>query len=266
MRRFFDPARWRPVLFDQRGAGRSTPHASLEANTTAHLIEDIERLRAHLGVDKWTVFGGSWGATLALAYAQTHPHRVDGLILRGVFLCTRSEIDWFFRGGARVMLPEAWEDFVAPLPKARRDDPVAAYYDILTHLDRNARRSYARAWAGWESTALSHRRTVVGPSPVNPAAADALARIECHYMINEGFFETPDQLIDNMGVLSEHPGYIVQGRLDMVTPPAAAWRLAKAWPEAHLNIVEDCGHAASEPGLVDGLVRATDDLASRLGR
>lgn len=267
LRRFFDPDRWRVALFDQRGAGRSIPHASLDFNTTWDLVADIERLREHLGIDAWAVFGGSWGSTLALAYAQAHPDRVLGLVLRGVFLFTRPEIDWFYRGGAGALLPEAWERFLAPLVAAERADPVAGYRPLLMKEDRETRRPAALAWAAWESEALTRgvgRAGLAASRRGDPAASDALARIECHYMAHDGFFEQPDQLMDGLDRIAHLPAYIVQGRLDLVTPPRAAWRLARAWPSAHLSIVEDAGHAATEPGLVDGLVRATDDLATRL--
>lgn len=267
MRRFFDLKRWRVVLFDQRGAGRSTPHAGLTANTTAHLIADIERMRERAGVDAWAVFGGSWGSTLALAYAEAHPDRVLGLVLRGVFLFTPREVDWFYRGGAAALLPDAWETFLARLPPADRADPITGYHRFLITDDFNRRAPYARAWADWEGAALARsvgRRRVAARFP-EPAAADALARIECHYMAHDGFFATPDALMDGVGRIADLPCYIVQGRLDLVTPPAAAWRLARAWTGARLSLVEHAGHAALEPGLVDGLVRATDDLAARLG-
>jgi proline iminopeptidase len=267
MRRFFDPSRWRVALFDQRGAGRSTPHASLHANTTAHLVADIERLREHLGVDRWALFGGSWGSTLALAYAQAHPDRALGLILRGVFLFTRAEVDWFYRGGVSPLLPEAWSRFLAPLSDAERADPIAGYHRVLIDDDFETRRGHARAWADWESAALtraSARRFALARHG-DPRAADALARIECHYMMHDGFFDSSDAIVAGLDPIKRLPCLIVQGRLDLVTPPRAAVRLARAWPGARLNIVENAGHAAVEPGLVDGLVRATDELALRLG-
>jgi proline iminopeptidase len=266
MRRFFDPRRWRVLLFDQRGAGRSIPRASLHANTTAHLVEDVERLRERLGVQAWAVFGGSWGSTLALAYAQAYPERVLGLILRGVFLFTRAEVDWFYRGGISALLPEAWERFLAPLAPEERSDPVAGYHRVLARENFDARRVHARAWADWESAALtraSARRHAIARH-AEPESADALARIECHYMANDGFFVGPDDLMDGIARVSRLPCFIVQGRLDLVTPPRTAVRIAKAWPGARLTIVENAGHAAVEPGLVDGLVRATDELALRL--
>jgi proline iminopeptidase len=266
MRRFFDPRRWRAVLFDQRGAGRSTPRGGLEANTTAHLVDDIERLREHVGVESWAVFGGSWGSTLALAYAQAHPDRVLGLILRGVFLFTPSEIDWFYRGGVSGFLPDAWERFLAPLDAHERGDPVTGYHRVLRRGDFESRRRHAQAWTDWETSALGRslfRRRLVDRE-LDPAAVDALARIECHYMAHDGFFATPDALMDRIDRVRSLPCFIVQGRLDLVTPPGAAWRLARAWPAARLAIVENAGHSAIEPGLADGLVRATDELAARL--
>jgi proline iminopeptidase len=267
MRRFFDPRRWRIILFDQRGAGRSTPHASLKANTTPHLIADIERLREHLGVEAWAVFGGSWGSTLALAYAEACPERALGLVLRGVFLSTRAEIDWFYRGGAAALMPDAWERFLAPLSPGRRADPVAAYLALLRPDDEDMRAPYARAWSDWESAAVNHtlsRRRGLARRP-DPRSADALARIECWYMAHEGFLDGPDALIDGVGRIAHLPCSIVQGRLDLVTPPAAAWRLARTWRGAELSIVDGAGHAAVEPGLANGLIRATDALAGKLG-
>jgi proline iminopeptidase len=266
MRRFFDPRRWRVALFDQRGAGRSTPRAGLEANTTADLVEDIERLRERLGIEAWAVFGGSWGSTLALAYAEAHPDRVLGLILRGVFLFTRAEVDWFYRGGVSPLLPEAWDRFLAPLSLGERGDPVAGYHRVLAGEDFESRRLHVRAWADWESAALTRApaRRYALARHADPESADALARIECHYMAHDGFFEQPDALMDGLGRVRDLPCFIVQGRLDLVTPPRTAVRLAKAWPGSRLTLVESAGHAAVEPGLVDGLVRATDELAQRL--
>jgi len=244
LRRFFDPDRWRVILLDQRGAGRSTPHASITANTTWHLVDDLERLRTHMGIDAWALFGGSWGSTLALAYAEAHPERVLGLFLRGVFLATEPEIDWFYGGGASAVLPEAWERFLAPLDEDERAAPIPAYHKRLILDDPETRRPAALAWSGWESAALSrspHRQSFGGGRRGDPAAADALARIECHYMANNCFLERPDQLMANLGAITHLPAYIVQGRIDLVTPPRTAWRLARAWPSAHLSIVEGAG-------------------------
>lgn len=265
MRRFFDPARWRIILYDQRGCGRSTPRSSLEENTTWRLVEDLEKLRETLGVERWALFGGSWGSTLALAYAEAHPERVTGLILRGVFLMTPQEIDWFYRGGAGAILPEAWERFLAPVPQDARADPVAAYYALLTGEDARKRAAAARAWTSWESEALSPRERVSAlRRPTDGGSIDALARIECHYFQHQGFLKSPTQLLDDAAKLARTPIHIVQGRYDLVTPPRAAWTLANALASARLEIIPDGGHAASDPGIVDGLVRATDALADTL--
>jgi proline iminopeptidase len=258
-RRFFDPSAYRIVLFDQRGAGRSTPHASLEENTTWHLVADIERLRAHLGVDRWVVFGGSWGSTLALAYAQTHPERVRALVLRGIFLCRPKEIRWFYQEGASAIFPDRFEEYLAPIPAAERGDLVRAYYRRLTSEDEAVRLAAARAWSVWEGSTL---RLLPDPKVVadfeQPHKALALARIECHYFVNDAFFATDDWLIEHVGAIRRIPGVIVQGRYDVVCPAMSAWELSRAWPEAQLVIVPDAGHHAMEPGIVDGLVTATD--------
>ncbi len=265
MRRFFNPDAWRIILFDQRGCGRSTPHASLEDNTTWDLVDDLERIRTHFGLERWTLFGGSWGSTLALAYAQAHPDRVAGMILRGVFLITRREIDWFYGGGAGALLPRSWSRFLGHLDASERPDPIAAYQRRLTAADRRVRAAAARAWTPWEGAAISRSDAVAPPRGGAPRAVDALARIENHYVANAGFMTTPNQLLDGAGALSGIPGVIVQGRLDLVTPPASAVALADAWPGVQLDLVEDSGHAASEPGIVDGLVRAAEKLAAAAG-
>ncbi len=259
MRRFFDPKAWRMVLLDQRGCGRSTPNASLEDNTTWDLIDDIELLRKHLGVEKWCVFGGSWGSTLALAYAIKHPERVESLVLRGIFLLTQPELDWFYQRGASMMFPDAWEGFVAPIPPAERGDMVGAYHRRLTHPDRAVRVEAAAAWSQWEGDTISLRGPDARPSKFNEEDFTvAFARIECHYFINSGFFPEEDWIIKNADVLAGIPGWIVQGRFDVVTPMTSAWRLAGAWPKGELKVIWDAGHASTEPGIIDGLVRATD--------
>jgi proline iminopeptidase len=259
MRRFFDPARWRMALFDQRGCGKSRPNASLEENTTWTLIEDIERLREHLGVEKWCVFGGSWGSTLALAYAIAHPERVESLVLRGVFLLTERELGWFYQDGASMLFPDAWERFCAPIPEAERGDMIAAYHKRLTHPERRVQAEAAAAWSQWEGDTISIRGPEARPSKFNEIDfAIAFARIECHFFANHGFFPEEGWLLNNAPKLRDIPGWIVQGRFDVVTPMDAAWRLKKAWPEARFEVVWDAGHASTEPGIVDALIRATD--------
>ena len=264
MRRYFDPKRYKIILFDQRGCGRSTPHASLEDNTTWALVSDMEALRQHIGVDRWQVFGGSWGSTLALAYAETHPERVTELVLRGIFTLRRSELLWFYQEGANAIFPDAWEDYVKPIPEAERSDMMAAYYKRLTGDDEKAQLEAAKAWSLWEGGTVS-----LLPSEERmhnfstDAFATAFARIECHYFVNGGFFERDDQIIADIDRVRHIPAVIVQGRYDVVTPMTTAWALHKAWPEADFKIILDAGHAASEPGIVDALVRATSKFASR---
>ena len=259
MRRFFDPKKWRMALFDQRGCGRSEPNASLEDNTTWALIEDIERLRVHLGVEKWTVFGGSWGSTLALAYAVTHPDRVEALVLRGVFLLTQRELSWFYQDGASMMFPDAWERFVAPIPEDERGDMIGAYHRRLIHSDRRVLAEAAAAWSQWEGDTISLRGPEARPSKFNEEDFTiAFARIECHYFANHGFFPEENFILNNIAAIAHIPGWIVQGRFDVVTPLEAAWKLKTAWPMAKFEVVWDAGHASTEPGVIDGLVRATD--------
>jgi proline iminopeptidase len=259
MRRFFDPARWRMTLFDQRGCGRSRPNASLDDNTTWSLIADIERLRVHLGIEKWTVFGGSWGSTLALAYAIAHPDRVEGLVLRGIFLLTQRELQWFYQGGAAMLFPDAWERFLAPIPVEERGDLMAAYHKRLTHPDRRVQAEAANAWSQWEGDTISLRGPEARPPKFNEEDfAIAFARIECHFFTNAGFFDEDGWILNNIDKIRHIPAWIVQGRFDVVTPLDSAWALHKAWPESKLEIVWDAGHASTEPGVIDGLVRATD--------
>lgn len=262
MRRFFDPHRWRVTLFDQRGCGRSRPNGRLEENDTWALVADIERLREHLNVERWTVFGGSWGSTLALAYAATHPERVEALILRGVFLMTRRELDWFYReGGASMIYPDAWERFVAPIPSEERADLMAAYHRRLTHADPRIRLPAAQAWSRWEGDTLSLRGPEARPEKFNEDEFNlAFARIESHFFVNGGFMPE-GWLLEQIPRLRPLPCWIVQGRFDVVTPMQAAWRLKSAWPEARLEVIWDAGHASTEPGIVDALVRATDAAA-----
>jgi len=259
MRRFFDPARWRMTLFDQRGCGKSRPNASLDDNTTWALIDDIERLRKHLGVEKWCVFGGSWGSTLALAYAIMHPDRVESLVLRGIFLLTGRELRWFYQDGASMMFPDAWARFCAPIPPAERGDMIAAYHKRLTSPDRRIQAEAAAAWSQWEGDTISIRGPEARPSKFNEIDfAIAFARIECHFFANGGFFDSENWLLENVDRIADIPGWIVQGRFDVVTPMESAWKLKSAWPAARFEVVWDAGHASTEPGIVDALVRATD--------
>lgn len=264
MRRYFDPKIYRIVVFDQRGCGRSTPRAELRENTTWHLVEDMEKLRERLGIERWQVFGGSWGSTLALSYAQTYPERVSELVLRGIFTLRRNELRWFYQEGANWLYPDAWEDFLQPIPEDEREDLIAAYYRRLTGDDESVKLAAAKAWSVWEGGTVS-----LFPSAERIASfggddfALAFARIECHYFINGGFFERDDHIIANIGAVRAIPAVIVQGRYDVVTPMKTAWELHKAWPEADFVVVQDAGHAASEPGIIDALVRATNRFGAR---
>ena len=261
MRRFFDPQRYRIVLFDQRGCGRSRPHAELTDNTTWHLVEDIERLREHLGIPRWLVFGGSWGSTLALAYAETHPARVTELVLRGIFLLRRWELEWFYQspGGAAALFPDLWERYVEPIPVEERGDMMRAYYARLTSTDPTVRVRAAQAWSSWEG-ATSYLLTSANyvAKFADGAYAEAFARIECHYFVNGGFFQSDGQLLTDVQRIRHIPAVIVQGRYDVVCPMRSAWDLHRAWPEADLRIVPDAGHSAMERGTVHELVSATD--------
>jgi proline iminopeptidase len=261
-RRFFDPARYRIFLFDQRGCGRSRPHASLEHNTTWDLVADIERLRELAGVERWQVFGGSWGSTLALAYAETHPARVSELVLRGIFLLRKAELDWFYQQGASFLYPDRWEQYVAPIPAAERGDLMRAFHRRLTGPDPAAAAAAARAWAVWEG-ATSYLLT--DDDNVRKWGEDefalAVARIECHYFVNGGFMRSESQLLDDIGRIRHIPAVIVQGRHDVVCPMYTAWDLHRAWPEAEFQVIGDAGHSAFEPGITDALIRATDRFA-----
>ena len=263
-RRFFDPQRYRIVLFDQRGSGQSSPHAELRDNTTWHLVADIEKLREHLNIDRWVVFGGSWGSTLALAYAETHPDRVLGLILRGVFLCRDRDIHWFYQHGANRLFPDLWEHFLAPIPAMEQHDLIHAYHRRLTGADELERLRAARAWSTWEGATLTLESNPTMVEHFSEAhRALSLARIECHYFVNQCFME-PDQLLRDADRLRTMPGIIVHGRYDVVCPLDNAWALYQSWPEAELRIVSPAGHAASEPGIVDALITATQAFADRL--
>lgn len=263
-RRFFDPERYRIVLFDQRGCGRSRPNASLEENTTQHLVADIERLRSYLGIDRWLVFGGSWGSTLALTYAQKYPQRVTELVLRGIFMLRESEIRWFYQEGASEIFPDQWEKYVAPIPLRERNNLVRAFHKRLTSPRHDIRVKAARAWSVWEA-ATSH--LYLDDENVSKwgeeAFAVAVARIECHYFINKGFFRRDDQLLRGLRRIRHLPCVIVQGRYDVVCPMRSAWDLHRKWPEAELRIVADAGHSAFERGIIHELIEATDRFASQ---
>lgn len=263
--RFFDPACYRIITFDQRGCGQSKPHACLEHNTTWDLVADIESIRETLAIDQWVVFGGSWGSTLALAYAQTHPTQVLGLILRGIFLCRPSEIKWFYQQGASYLFPDYWADYVAPIPESERDDLVQAYYKRLTGTNEDIQLEAAKAWSGWEG-----RTSTLLP---NPQLADAffeadkalaMARIECHYFMHHAYLES-DQLLRDMFKISHIPGVIVHGRYDVICPVDNAWQLHKQWPKSELHIMQASGHSAFEAQTTDALVRATNQMAKQFG-
>lgn len=263
-RRYFDPNLYRIVTFDQRGCGRSTPYASLENNTTQALVADIERIREHLGVDKFVLFGGSWGSSLALAYAQAHPQHVHGLILRGIFLCRPQEFHWFYQEGASRLFPDYWEDYIAPIPPQERGDLMGAFYKRLTGSDQIAQMHAAKAWSTWEG-----RTATLRPNPQvvdrfsEAHRALSIARIECHYFVNDAFLE-PDQLLRDMPRIAHLPGIIVHGRYDAICPLDNAWALHQAWPNSELQIIRDAGHSAAEPGITDALVRAAEEMARRL--
>lgn len=263
MRRYFDPHVFRIILFDQRGCGRSRPYASCENNTTWHLVADMELIRTQLGIDAWILFGGSWGATLALIYAQTHPDRVQQIILRGVFLMTKAELDWFYGGGAGKFWPEIWAKFVSLIPDVERSDMIAAYKKRLFSGNLEEEVRYGRAWSAWENALASvHSNGQCGESPGDYARA--FARLENHYFSNGGFLDYDGQILASMGRISHIPGVIVQGRYDMICPPSSAWRLNELWPNAELKMVRNAGHALSEPGISAELVRAMDRIAGEL--
>ncbi|WP_300375984.1 prolyl aminopeptidase [Henriciella sp.] len=267
MRRFFDPELYRIILFDQRGCGNSRPHSELRENDTWALVSDMEVIREHLGIDKWVVFGGSWGSTLSLSYAVTHTERVVGLILRGIFMITEAEIQWFYQDGASRIFPDAYDRYVAPIPEEERGDLLNAFHKRLTGDDRKTRIEAAKAWACWEGETIS----IQGPSS-RPAKfqeddfADAFARIECHYFVNKGFFPEDGWLLKQAKEkLKGIPGVIVHGRYDVVTPLATAWALSKVWPDVKLHIVGDAGHSSLDSGIVDQLIRATRTFAKSYG-
>lgn len=259
LRRFFDPSIYRIIMFDQRGCGRSRPKASLDDNTTWDLVADMERLRRLLGIDRWRVFGGSWGSTLSLVYAISHPDRCVAMVLRGVFLMTPGELRWFYQHGASMIFPDAWERFLAPIPEAERDDLIAAYARRLTGENASERENCALAWSVWEGeTATVRGPMALPPIFTDPEFALAFARIENWYFAHGGFLDSENWILENVGAIRHLPCWIAQGRFDMATPMSGAWALHRAWPEAKLDIVSDAGHSASEPGIIDSLVRAAE--------
>ena len=263
---FFDPEIYRIVLFDQRGAGRSTPHAELSGNDTAALVRDMESIRNLLGIDRWVLFGGSWGSTLSLAYAETHPKRVLAMILRGIFLCRRQDLQWFYQDGASRVFPDYWRDYIEHIPLEERDDFMAAYYRRLTGANEIARMSAAKAWSLWEAqcATLRHNQEVIEHFS-DPHMALSLARIEAHYFVNNAFL-SEGQLLADAARIQDIPGYIIHGRYDMVCPVDNAFALHAVWPKAELQIVREAGHAAAEPGITDALVRASREVAAHLRR
>lgn len=262
---YFDPTIYRIVLMDQRGCGKSQPHSSLKDNTTWHLVEDIEKLRVHLKIDKWVVFGGSWGSTLSLAYGETYPQSCLALVLRGIFLGRPKELHWFYQFGAHHIFPDEWEKYLDPIPPNERGNMIQAYYRQLTSSDPAVRKRAAQAWSCWEGANL---KLLFDPQLflqfTEDTHADALARVECHYFLNNCFFKTDNWLLEHVSAIRKIPGIIIQGRYDMVCPMQSAWELHKAWPEAEFEVIRDAGHAASEPGIADALIRATDYLGQTL--
>lgn len=261
MRRYFDPARYRIILFDQRGCGRSRPHASVDNNTTWHLVADIERIRTALGIDRWLVFGGSWGATLALIYAQAHPEHVAYLVLRGVFLSTQRELNWFYQGGAGTFWPELWSQFENLIPDDERHDMIAAYNRRLFSGDMMLETRYARAWAAWENALASIESNGVGGSGPSEYAR-AFARLENHYFVHGCFLDDGQQILNNMDRIEHIPGVIVQGRFDMICPPQSAYELSELWPACRISMIAKAGHALSEPGITAELIRTMDAIAA----
>jgi len=258
-RRYFDPEHYRIILFDQRACGKSTPYAVLEENTTWDLVSDMEKIREHLGIKKWIVFGGSWGSTLSLLYAETHPDAVRGLILRGIFLCRKKEIQWFYQDGVSHMFPEAWEPYLEQIPPAERGDMVKAYYKRLTSPDDNVRRAAARAWSIWEgSTSCLYPNAELIQETGSDMFAEAFARIECHYFIHGIWLRHDNQILEDLYRIRHIPCEIVQGRYDVVCPAESAWVLHRHWPESVLNIIPDAGHSAKEPGILSQLVATTE--------
>ena len=262
-RRYFDPEKWRIIMFDQRGCGKSTPFAELEENTTWDLVSDIEKIRNHLSIDKWVVFGGSWGSTLSLAYSQTHPDSCKGLILRGIFLVRKKELDWFYQEGASNIFPDRWESFLEPIPVEKRDNLMQAYYEILTGEDHSKKIKAAKAWSTWEGSTVKLLEDENFISDFSDDKfAEAFARIECHYFMNNCWFNSDNHLIENMHKIKHIPGVIIHGRYDIVCPVIQAWDLHKAWPEADLHIIPDAGHSIFEDGIKNKILEYTDRFSN----
>ncbi len=261
-RQYFDPEKWRIIMFDQRGCGKSTPFAELKENTTWDLVEDIEKIRKHLGIDSWVVFGGSWGSTLSLAYSQTHPSSCKGLILRGIFLVRKKEIDWFYQEGANNIFPDRWESFLAPIAPDKRSNLLKAYYEILTGDDHSKKIEAAKAWSTWEGSTV---RLLLDENFIGDFSdekfAEAFARIECHYFMNNCWFNSDNYLIENIDKIRNIPAVIVHGRYDIICPVVQAWDLHKAWPEADFHIIPDAGHSIYEEGIKNKLIEYTDKYA-----
>ncbi|MEC7822268.1 MAG: prolyl aminopeptidase [Candidatus Neomarinimicrobiota bacterium] len=262
-RRYFDPEKWRIIMFDQRGCGKSTPFAELEENTTWNLVSDIEKIRDHLSIDQWVVFGGSWGSTLSLAYSQTHPDSCKGLILRGIFLVRKKELDWFYQEGANNVFPDRWESFLEPIPVEKRDNLMQAYYDILTGEDHSKKIEAAKAWSTWEGSTVRLMQDENFISDFSDEKfAEAFARIECHYFMNNCWFNSDNHLIENVDKIRHIPGVIIHGRYDIICPVIQAWDLHQAWPEADLHIIPDAGHSIFEEGIKNKILEYTDKFSN----
>jgi len=262
-RRYFNPDKWRIIMFDQRGCGKSTPFAELKENTTWDLVDDIEKIRNHLSIDNWVVFGGSWGSTLSLAYSQTYPNSCKGLILRGIFLVRKKEIDWFYQEGANNIFPDRWESFLAPIPVEKRDNLMQAYYEILTGDDHSKKIEAAKAWSTWEGSTVRLMQDENFISDFSDEKfAEAFARIECHYFMNNCWFNSNNHLIENVDKIRHIPGVIIHGRYDIICPVVQAWDLHQAWPEADLHIIPDAGHSIFEEGIKDKILEYTEKFSN----
>ena len=262
-RRYFNPDKWRIIMFDQRGCGKSTPFAELKENTTWDLVDDIEKIRNHLSIDNWVVFGGSWGSTLSLAYSQTYPNSCKGLILRGIFLVRKKEIDWFYQEGANNIFPDRWESFLAPITVEKRDNLMQAYYEILTGDDHSKKIEAAKAWSTWEGSTVRLMQDENFISDFSDEKfAEAFARIECHYFMNNCWFNSNNHLIENVDKIRHIPGVIIHGRYDIICPVVQAWDLHQAWPEADLHIIPDAGHSIFEEGIKDKILEYTEKFSS----